>query len=154
MLAKRIGENIKAARKAKNGGKGWSLEKVAARIQPKTSYQQLSRLESGERPLSLEWIEKIAKALEVDPMELLAPDQTTGSQGFQLDEQVATDLAREIAEIALRGEEPDTGIVQDVALLLRDLTATFSIYPEAASDVRVARPVIAQAARRFVREAN
>jgi ribosome-binding protein aMBF1 (putative translation factor) len=53
MLAKQIGANIKAARKAR----GLSLEKVAAAIDPPTSYQQLSRLEDAERPLTLEWVE-------------------------------------------------------------------------------------------------
>ena len=49
MLAKQIGTNIKTARKAR----GWSLERLAARVEPETSYQQLARLADGRphRPL-------------------------------------------------------------------------------------------------------
>jgi hypothetical protein len=148
MLAKQIGENIKSVRLAKADGKGWPLEKVAARVRPPTSYQQVSRLEKGKM-LTIEWIERLARALDVDPMELIAPERTKPAPGFHLDERVANEAARTLAAAAL-GEQPDTGTVEAVALVLQELTAMFSTYPEAAADVRVARPAIDQLTQRFV----
>ena len=150
MLAKRIGQNIKAARLAKNGGKGWSLEKLAARVNPPTSYQQLARLESAARPITIDWIERIAKALDVDPVSLVVADRAAEPRGFHLDEQVAAEVAQTLASVALQGEEPEPGTVEALALILQELTATFSKHPEAAADARVARPVVDQAARRYV----
>ena len=149
MLAKEIGANIQSARKLR----GWSLQKLAAKIEPSTSYQQLGRLETGDRPLTLDWIERIAKALEVEPIELLAPGSATprGPQAIHLDEQVAVEAARSLAAAAL-GDEPDWGRVQAVSEVLRELLLTFSEYPEARADVRVARPAIAAVGRRFARE--
>lgn len=153
MLAKRIGQNIKAARLAKNDGKGWPLEKLAARITPPTSYQQLSRLESADRPITIEWIERIAKALGVDPVSLVV-GRCEEPRGFHLDEQVAAEVARTLAAVALQGGEPEPGTIEALSLILQELTATFSKHPEAASDARVARPVVDQAARRYVHVGN
>jgi transcriptional regulator with XRE-family HTH domain len=151
MLAKQIGANIKAARKAR----GLSLENVAAAIDPPTSYQQLSRLEDAERPLTLEWVERIGKALNVDPMELLSPSgASTAPQAIHLDEQVATEAARSLAAAALGEPEPAWGTVQAVSLVLQELLALFSIHPEAARDVQVARPALTLARRRFGHEAH
>jgi len=53
--------------------KGLTLQQVAARVRPHgTTPQTIGRLETGARKLTIEWIEKIAEALEVDPAELLA----------------------------------------------------------------------------------
>lgn len=150
MLAKQIGENIRAAREAK----GLTLEKVAARVKPPTRYQTIGRLEKAERTLTVAWIERIAKALEVDPVSLVAPELFTGAKaesepGFHLDEQVANEAAVTLATVALQGREPEQGTVQAVALILQELTATFSKYPQAAADPAVARPAIDQLARRF-----
>lgn len=53
------------------------LSDVAARIKPTpTTAQTIGRLETGARSLTVEWINRIADALEVDPSELVtAPDQ-------------------------------------------------------------------------------
>ncbi|RMF74474.1 MAG: XRE family transcriptional regulator [Alphaproteobacteria bacterium] len=52
--------------------KGLTLQQVAERVPPDgTTPQTIGRLETGARKLTLEWLEKIAKALEVDPAELL-----------------------------------------------------------------------------------
>jgi len=154
MLAKQIGANIKAAREAKRPK--LSLEKLAAKIQPKTSYQQLSRLEKGDRALTVEWIERIAKALEVDPMSLIAPEYKERQEraGFTLDEQVANEVARTLAVVALDGDEPENGTVQVIALMLQELTATFSEHPAVASDVQLARPLLTLAGKRFAPAAS
>jgi transcriptional regulator with XRE-family HTH domain len=149
MLAKQIGANIKAARKAK----GWSLEKLAAKVEPKSSYQHMSRLEKGGPALDIEWIERIARALGVDPLSLVAPDQPK-TQGFTLDEQVANEVARTLAEVALRGEEPETGTVQAIALILTRLTETFSEHPQTAADVQAALPLLNLASKLYVPARN
>lgn len=142
MLAKQIGANIKAARKAR----GLSLERLAARVQPATSYQQLSRLEKGDRSLTVDWIERIAAALGVQPLELITPGQ---QREFTLGEQVASEIAQTLAAVVLDGEAPDDGIVQVVALMLQELSATFARHPEAFRDAAVARPVIDLAGMRY-----
>ncbi len=51
--------------------RGWSQQQLADRVSPKTTQPQIDRLEKGERKLSLEWMERIAPALGVDPTALL-----------------------------------------------------------------------------------
>jgi len=144
MLAKQIGANIKAARLEK----GWSLEKLAAKVEPATSYQQISRLEKGDRTLAVQWIERIGKALGVDPVSLIVPERAKEA-AFILDEQVANEVARTLAEVALHGGEPENGTVQAIALMLQELTATFAEHPQAALDARVVRPLLTLANRRY-----
>jgi DNA-binding Xre family transcriptional regulator len=140
MLAKQVGANIKAARKAKAGGKGWSLQKVAAKIEPKpTTYQHLARLEAG-KALTLEWVEKIAKALGVDPIDLIAGPRKPTETLPQLSEQVASEVvARTLAVVALKDPDPDENTVQDIALALRGMLQTFAKHPEAATDASLAQ---------------
>jgi transcriptional regulator with XRE-family HTH domain len=138
-LAKQVGANIKAARKAKS----WSLERLAAKIDPPTSYQHLSRLEKGGDALTLEWVEKIAKALGVDPIELLVGPQSGISAPADsiplLNELTATEYARSLATVALKVHNPDENTVQLVALALQGLLRTISRNPEAATDAALAR---------------
>jgi transcriptional regulator with XRE-family HTH domain len=153
MLAQQLGANLKAARKAK----GWSLEKLAAKVEPTTRYQTIAKFEKAQRPLTPEWIERIAKALEVDPMELLAPDLLHGQlepTPIQLSEQVANEVARTLALVVLEGDDPRNGTVQVIALMLQELIATFAEHPAAARDVQMARPVLTLASKRFVPLAN
>lgn len=59
-------------------GKGLTLDDVAKRCEPSTTAQTIGRLETGARTLSLDWLNRIAKALDVDSGTLLAlPDQET-----------------------------------------------------------------------------
>jgi transcriptional regulator with XRE-family HTH domain len=146
MLGKRIGEAIKAARKAK----GWSLEKLAAKIVPPTTYQHMSRLEKGGPALNIEWVERIARALQIDPMELLAPGfNDRQPTRFLLDEQVANEIARTLAEVALGGAEPENGTVQAIALLLLELNATFAEHPQVAADPQAVKPLLTLVSRRY-----
>ncbi len=60
---------IREIRKAK----GLTLQEVANRIKPNsTTAQTIGRLETGMRTLTIDWIEKIAAALEIDAAELFA----------------------------------------------------------------------------------
>ncbi len=56
--------------------KGLTLADVAARCSPPTTAQTVGRLETGTRTLSLDWLNRIARALDVDSSELvILPDQ-------------------------------------------------------------------------------
>lgn len=48
-------------------GKGMTLADLAAACEPPTTAQTIGRLETGMRNLSLKWMDRIGKALEVDP---------------------------------------------------------------------------------------
>lgn len=61
-----IQSRIREIRKAR----GLTLQQVAERIG--TTAQTIGRLETGMRTLSIDWVERIAGALEADPSELLA----------------------------------------------------------------------------------
>lgn len=56
--------------------KGLTLADVAARCSPATTAQTIGRLETGTRNLSLVWMNRIAKALEVDPELLVKGEQS------------------------------------------------------------------------------
>lgn len=144
MLAQRVGANIRKAREAR----GWSLEKLGKKVDPPTSYTQISRLESGDRRLTLEWLEKLAKALSIDPVQLV--DDSRVLPELSLSESVANEIARTLAQVALQGEEPDAGTVQVLALMLQELTVTFSKHPQAYRDPEVARPVVDLVSRKSV----
>jgi transcriptional regulator with XRE-family HTH domain len=51
--------------------KGLTLAEVAARCAPPTTAQTIGRLETGMRNLSLDWMNRIAAALQVEPELLL-----------------------------------------------------------------------------------
>ena len=147
MLGKAIGENIRRVRKAKE----ISLEKLAARVKPATSYQQLSRLEQGKM-LSIDWIERLSVALGVDPMELLRGPSL--AEGLDLSEQVANEIARTLALVAREGQPAEPGTVQALSLMLQELAVTFLKHPQAYRDPNVARPVLDLVERRHAHVAN
>lgn len=63
---------IREVRKAKR----LTLHQVAARCEPPTTAQTIGRLETGMRTVSVGWLNRIAKALGVDPSELVTlPDR-------------------------------------------------------------------------------
>lgn len=65
-LAKRIGSNIKRLRKEK----GLTQEQAAVAAKD-ISWRYWQYLESGQRNFSLKTLTRIAKALDVDPRELI-----------------------------------------------------------------------------------
>lgn len=141
MLAERVAGQIKALRL----GKGWSQDTLAKRCVPRTVYQQIDKLESGERRLTLDWLERLATALEVDPIDLIAKSEPPLRE---MNEQVALEMAQIIGRVALGGSEPDPDNVQVLSLMLRELSETFSRHPEAFADPAIARPVLDLTARR------
>lgn len=58
---------IRDVRKAR----GLTLQQVADRCDPPTTPQTIGRLETGTRTVSIEWLERIARALGVDASELV-----------------------------------------------------------------------------------
>ena len=63
---------IRDIRKAK----GLTLAELAEACDPPTTAQTIGRLETGMRNLSLKWMDRIGRALEVDPESLVRSDQT------------------------------------------------------------------------------
>jgi transcriptional regulator with XRE-family HTH domain len=56
--------------------KGLTLDQVAAACEPPTTPQTIGRLECGTRTVSLPWLRRIARALGVEPADLLhLPDR-------------------------------------------------------------------------------
>ncbi|MEE4205233.1 MAG: helix-turn-helix transcriptional regulator [Erythrobacter sp.] len=56
--------------------KGLTLAELAEACDPPTTAQTIGRLETGMRNLSLRWMERIARALEVDPESLVRSDDS------------------------------------------------------------------------------
>lgn len=56
--------------------RGLTLAEVAARCVPQTTAQTIGRLETGMRSLSLDWMNRIAAALEVDPQVLVRAEHS------------------------------------------------------------------------------
>jgi transcriptional regulator with XRE-family HTH domain len=143
VLASRISENIRRLRLEK----GWSRPQLGARLTPPTSGQQIEKLEKGDRRLTVDWIERVSKALGVDPAELIAGQ---GEQ-FTLTEPVANEVALTLARIVLEGGDPSPAIVGDLATVLIALSETFARHPQARRDPDVARPVVDLLAQRHAR---
>jgi transcriptional regulator with XRE-family HTH domain len=144
VLAETISKNIQRVREAK----GVSRSQLGLRMNPPTSSQQIERLEKGERRLTVEWIERIAKGLGVDPAELIAGEP----QRFTMTPEVADEVALELGRIVLQGGEPSPEIVTNLSLVLQALSETFARHPTARRDPEVARPVIDLLAHRFARQ--
>jgi len=66
---------IRDIRKAK----GLTLAELAEACDPPTTAQTIGRLETGMRNLSLRWMDRIAKALGVDPESLVRSDESPAS---------------------------------------------------------------------------
>jgi len=86
--------------------KGLTLQQVAERIKPEpTTAQTIGRLETGVRTLTLDWVQRIAEAMDVDPGELLSLpkggdvviDGSVAASGAVADRQEGVFAARLIA---------------------------------------------------------
>lgn len=60
--------------------KGWTLAELAEACDPPTTAQTIGRLETGMRNLSLNWMDRIAAALRVDPEMLVRSDASEAAQ--------------------------------------------------------------------------
>lgn len=139
----RICQNIAALREKR----GLSRAQLGQMLAPRVPRQTIEKLEKGERPLTVEWIEKIAAALNVDPAALVAGE----SGEFNLSEQVADEVARSLARVVLKGDEPDRATVQVLAILLSELVEMFARHPATRSDLQAVRPAIDFLARQHAR---
>lgn len=75
--------------------KGWTLADLAEACDPPTTPQTVGRLETGMRNLSTKWMDRIAKALDVDPQLLLRADNSTHPQIIaQLEQSGAEPLSK------------------------------------------------------------
>lgn len=70
-LIETFGQNVRQARK----DKGWTQEQLAFEAGVKRAY--LSEVENGQRNVSLDVVEKLAKALDVSPDLLMVSYPTT-----------------------------------------------------------------------------
>jgi transcriptional regulator with XRE-family HTH domain len=139
MLGDRISANIQRLREER----GWSRPELGRRLIPPTSGQQIERLEKGQRDLSPDWIERIAKALGVDPVELL------DGNDFELTPQVADEIAAHLARFVLRGAEPHPAIAQGLSILIQEMSATFARNPQVRRDPQQARLAVDILARQL-----
>ncbi len=144
MLEERIRGNLRRIREAA----GYSRRDLAARCKPRTNYQQIEKLELGERRLTVEWIERLATALDVDVDVVLS-----ASPQFSLAAPVADAVAGAIATVARSGPA-DRITTEMISLLLQALIETFVRCPEARDDLGAARPVIDLLTRQFSRKAS
>jgi hypothetical protein len=142
MLEGRIRGNKQALREAAD----LSRPQLGALCEPPTSGQQIERIEKGQRRLTIEWIERIARALRVEPEMLVGG----GAAEFSLAQPVAEEAASAIVMIAT-GSRPDQATTQIVALLLKALLETFVRHPEARGDLGAARPIVDFLSRQFSR---
>lgn len=150
-LAPVLVNNIQRLREAK----GWSRPELGKRCQPKTSGQQIERLEKGVRKLSVEWIERVAEALGVDPLDIItdAESRASGPVPITLEEPASVEAARTFGLVAL-GEEPEDGLVTDLATMLREFVATFAAHPATRRDPALVRPVADLLVRRYARQSH
>ncbi len=93
--------------------KGLTLAQLAEACDPPTTAQTVGRLETGTRNLSLKWMDRIGRALEVDPEVLVRSDENPRPRivaeiGAAGAEALATEreavLPTELAQQADRGE--------------------------------------------------
>lgn len=86
--------------------KGLTLADIAERCEPPTTAQTIGRIETGARGLSLEWMNRIAAALEVEPQALVRDD----------DEEVTYVVARLAEQGAEALDKPAGAVLPDAML--------------------------------------
>jgi transcriptional regulator with XRE-family HTH domain len=95
--------------------KGLTLADVAARSTPPTTAVTIGRLETGTRQLTVPWMDKLAKALDVEPRQLIAQESDATIP-------VAAQLSTEGAE-ALSAPlqlSPPAPLPNAIAVIVRD----------------------------------
>ncbi len=79
--------------------KGLSQKKLADIIG--TSQQQIDLLEKSERKISIEWLDKLSKGLDVAPTSLLPAEWSENTSEAELDKGLLTDIIVSINDILL-----------------------------------------------------
>lgn len=81
-LSKRVGMNIRAIRKAQK----LTIDELAEKCDFQAPY--LSDIERGERNITLQTLNKILDALEVDPGSVLIPESRTNKESESIKEEL------------------------------------------------------------------
>lgn len=80
-----------------------TLEDVANRCEPPTTAQTIGRLETGTRTVSLEWLNRIARAMDVEAADLVRlPDRLDLSVAAILDKGIAAAPRKAVALVPPR----------------------------------------------------
>jgi len=75
-------------------GRGWSMDELGSRLTPPATASQINKLEKGYTRLTFEWMQRLARALECHPAQLL-PDAPLVTDPR---EQALLDLYRGLSE--------------------------------------------------------
>lgn len=130
---------IRELRKARD----WTAEDLGSRVG--TSGVQITRLETGERRLTVDWMNRIAAALQVTPGELLAtrtplePADDVGPPGLSY-----ASLAAALSRRGLKLYSVLTGVVSDAGILAGS-TITVDETPEAVARAAAGDLVVVEA---------
>lgn len=124
--------HIRAIRKQQ----GLTLAHLARQCEPETTAQTIGRLETGTRTLSLDWLERIAKALNVDSDILLArSDETLASLTAIIDNEGAIAPKSTDCLPIFKAESAQMAIQFNVSL--GDYRAGDVIYLERLEDIHI-----------------
>jgi transcriptional regulator with XRE-family HTH domain len=111
--------------------KGLTLEEVANRCVPPTTAQTIGRLETGTRTVSVDWLNRIAAALEVAPADLVTlPERTALPVAATLDSD-GTHVPRR--EMTLPAPQPSNG---GIAILVTGSVGDYRAGDEIWCDLR------------------
>ncbi|MCG2839772.1 helix-turn-helix transcriptional regulator [Sandaracinobacter sp. RS1-74] len=95
--------------------RGLTLADVAARCEPPTTAVTIGRLETGTRQLTVPWIERLSRALDVEPRELIAQE---GDSRVPVAAQLTAEGAQSLSTpLALHPPAPAPGAI---GLVIRD----------------------------------
>jgi transcriptional regulator with XRE-family HTH domain len=95
--------------------RGYTLADVAARCTPQTTAVTIGRLETGTRQLTVPWIERLSRALEVEPRDLIAQE---GDSRIAVAAQLTADGAQPLTSpLSLHPPTPSQGTI---GLVIRD----------------------------------
>src|SRR5690606_9663457 len=84
--------------------KGWPMQRLAEEVWPPTTAAQINKLEKGQRQLTYDWIQRLAKALGVSPYDITG-DAAPAMPAFEDLSKKEKDLIRKYR--ALREQEQD-----------------------------------------------
>lgn len=125
--------HIRAIRKQQ----GLTLAQLARQCDPETTAQTIGRLETGTRTLSLNWLERIAKALNVDSDMLLArSDEPLASLAAIIDNEGASPPKSTDCLPVFKTEAAQMAVQFNVSM--GDYRAGDVIYLERLSDMDIA----------------
>ncbi len=102
---------------------GLSQKKLADIIG--TSQQQIDLLEKSERKISIEWLDKLAKGLKVDPISLLPAQWDKRDSSKEIDKELLSDILIAINDILIA----DSLLPEEKAKLITILYEEYETLP-------------------------